>query len=782
MGRGIMTRSRIALISLLVVTAVLAATLAYTYRIYTLAEDNRRRQSEQLDRTVDSLERAHRARLREHRDALRGETDQRKLHRTLAAAYRHRAARLLSEGRRLDARVFAAAALLHDPDNPLSPFRNTAGKARPTAAQHAGITASQSALYEAAVRGVLTHSHSVKGLKFRVWSTAFSPDGKLLAVCGNSRKVRLWDVAKARWAGNVVAPAMPVFDVAFSPDGKLLAAATNAGKVRLWDVATRKKLHTLDAHLSMALSVRFSPNGRLLATGGMDRQIRIWDVKTRVIKATFRNTQGAVWALAFSPDGRLLASAAWHQTSSRVRLWSLKDRRPHANYTGHLGPVWTVAFSPDGKHLVSGGLDKIIRVFSTRKLRLKAVLKHHRADVTSLAFSPDGRYLASASIDKTFALWRTDRYQPVSRVTAHGRQLWSVAFSRKGGLLATGGWDRRVRIWRVGGSRLQPVLLQAAKADRGRPFVAAWFTAKGNRLIGRDAANVFHVWDLKGKGKATTKRLLTRRRLLPAELRPVALSADGKHIVTPGTNDTVWVWSLYSKERASVLRGPTAPITAVAFAPDNTTVAAASRAGTVRLWSWTDRKELDRIEKVSAPVAFSPDGKLVATSDGKRRIRLLRVKDLDPVRTLPGKSATVERLLFSPGGDRLLAVQDDQTMVLWDPRSGRRLTHLVGHTDEIVNAAFSADGRLIISTSRDRTVRIWQTKTGLELQRLVVQRVPQRVCFSPNGKHFAVPTPEGIVLYPVKLQLWRQNPRTLLKAAESAAALKLDGYRLRPAD
>lgn len=771
-----MSRVKVGLILLAVITLVLSVSLAYTFRLYTLTDSNRRRQAEQLDRTVDGLERVHRVRLRERAEHQRTEASTRKMHRTLAAAYRHGASRLLLDGRPLAARVFTAAALLHNPDNPLSPYRYSQPKGALTAQRRAGITASQSVLYEAAVRSVVTHRRTLGKLGFRVWSTAFSPDGKLLAVSGDSRKVRIWDVVKGRWAGDLTAPAMPVFEVAFSPDGKLLAAATNAGKVRIWNVESRKKVRTLDAHGSMALSVRFSPDGRQLASGGMDRMIRIWDVPTWSLGTTFRHTQGAVWALAFSPNGRLLASAAWHGTNSRVRLWSLKDRRAHANYTGHLGPVWTVAFSPDGQHLVSGGLDRSIRVFSTHKLRLTTTLKHHTADVTSLAFSPNGRWLASASIDKTFVLWRTDRWKPVTRVAAHQRQLWSVAFSHKGGLLATGAWDQRTRIWNLGDGGLRPTVLLPKLTDRGRSFVAAWYTAKGDRLVGRDASNVFHVWDLK------SKKVVTRRRLLPPDLQPTALSGDSRHVVTSGPGSTVWVWPLYSKERATVLRGPTSPITGVAFAPGGATIASASGAGTVRLWRWADRKEIDRIEKVRAPLAFSTDGKLLATSDSKRRIRLLQVKDLDPYRTLPGGSASVDRLLFSPSPDQLLAVGDDQTMTLWNTRTGRRIARLIGHTDEIVSASFSGDGRYILSASRDRTVRIWQTATGLELQRLTLPHVALRVAFAPDSKHFAVPTPEGVAIYPVRLNLWRQNPQILLHQAEAAAGLQLDGFKLHPAD
>ncbi len=781
---------RLLVTGLLVATGLLASALAYTYRIYTLAEEGRRRQADLLDRTVDRLERAHRARLRVLLDSRRQGEEIRATHRTLADAYRGEASRMLAAGRLPAARIFAAASLLHDPGNPLSPYRSS-GAARGSPPRHdPEIASAQSVLYEVAVRGIVHHLHTPPRLGFRVWATAFSPDGRLLAVAGDSRKVRLWDVTASRWTGHLMAPAMPVFDLAFSPDGKLLAAATNAGKVRVWTVRDRKRVATMDAHSTMALTVRFSPNGHTLASGGMDGMIRLWDARDgRALarKASLRET-GGVWDLAFSPNGNLLASAAWHQARSRVRLWSLRDHRAFASYTGHLGPVWALAFSPDGRYLASGGLDRQIRILSARKLRLRTTLKHHRADVTSLAFSPNGRWLVSGSMDKSVAVWRTSTWRPISSLRPHARQIWSVRFDHSGRLLATAGWDRRVRIWRVGRGDLRPVSLHPPPSQRSDPFVAVWCGARSNRLVAQDSGNNFHLWAL-GSGKKPSRHL-ARRHLLPAHLRRVAISPDGEHVAAPGARNAVWVWPLRTASRPIVLRGSRSSVGDLAFGPKGDLLATLSRTATLRVWSWRRRKELDRMEGLRGPVAFSPDGALLATSDSKGRIRLLRVKDLADHRTIPastGSRVGLERLVWSPGGKQLLAVREDQTMVLWDlgasgaAGTGKKLAILAGHTDEILGASFSPNGRYLLSSSRDRTVRIWDLSTGRELQRMTLPRPVQRACFTHHGRRFAVPTAEGVTTYPLRLRLWRVPPRRLLRGAEAAAGLKLDGLRLTPA-
>ena len=74
-------------------------------------------------------------------------------------------------------------------------------------------------------------------------------------------------------------------------------------------------------------------------------------------------------------------------------------------FRGHSHGVWSVAYAPDGQTIVSGGVDRYVRVWDIETGRLLRSLRGHTADIRALVFTPDGRTLASGSEDRTIRLW-----------------------------------------------------------------------------------------------------------------------------------------------------------------------------------------------------------------------------------------------------------------------------------------------------------------------------------------------------------------------------------------
>jgi WD40 repeat protein len=188
--------------------------------------------------------------------------------------------------------------------------------------------------------------------------------------------------------------------------------------------------------------------------------------------------------------------------------------------------------------------------------------------------------------------------------------------------------------------------------------------------------------------------------------------------------------------------GPLAPVAAVAFSPDGKLLATGSYRQ-VTIWDLASVQPVQTLTNVLGAVndlRFSPDNQLLAVAGGqpsaKGDLRLYSVADWKLLATLGGHDDVVFSVAFHPDGKRLASASFDKTVRIWDLTSHKAERTLTGHSDFVYAVAFSPDGKWLASASKDRSVKLVETDTGKS--RLTLSGMDQdvlAVAVSPDGKN-----------------------------------------------
>lgn len=564
---------------------------------------------------------------------------------------------------------------------------------------------------------------------------AFSPDGRWLASGANDKTVRLWNLGAGREWRTLAGHGAQVASVAFSPDGRWLASGGADKTLKLWDVATGRELRTIPGHAGGVEAIAFSPDGRWLASGGSDKTVKIWDAGTgRELRTLTGHTAPVQWVV-FSPDGGTLASAAEDKT---VRLWEAGTGRETRTLVGHTGSVFSLAFSPDGRWLASGSRDRTTRLWEVATGREARTFVDKSYPVLAVAFSPDGYTLASAggestipaSFSSVIRLWEAGTGREVSTLVGKVGVGVATGFSSDGRWLISENLEKNGvtgKFMELDTGKLYEMTTDVSISDQGPQLVLPKLL-EGFQFLQKHKLRVPNAAISSGPMDADGKTMWAC----------FAMTGAGGLAVANG--QTIRLWNIATGPQPRTLAGHTATITAIAFGPGGRLLVSRGEDKTLRFWDVTTGQEVRSLANVSglsnwpAALTFSPDGRWLAAGS-ENNVKLWETATGREIRTLAGHAGAVKAVAFSADGRRLASAGLDRQIKLWAVDTGEELRTVASQSTKIFCLAFSPDGRTLTSQGVDGSIHLWDPATGEEIAVLV---------HIAQGTDWLVTTPQGL--------------------------------------
>ena len=637
----------------------------------------------------------------------------------------------------------------------------------------------------------------------RINSLAFHPsDNHLLAVGGNRGgavsliNTQTHDIERLEPVEKHGPPNLALHSLAFSPDGQLLAVGGESVPVTVWNVSERKPVTTLleeewrvisdsakEGSKSLRMvcpSVAFSPDGKRLAVSwhhqASDGEILYYpksvtvfgfdqDSETPVRLTDIPTDDGPFQHVLFDhQDDVLFLSRA-----GRLESWDLLRGCPtQGEPASHSARIESLAFSRDGLLFASGDVYGTIRIWNAQTGKLRHTLRKHWGRIKSLKFSIDGsRLFANGFRDRMITAWDVSSGELIEPTLHFEKPIFRFDLTADGRTMIAGGWYDKFFTY-------DPetfVLKDEIKISRGS---APIITPGGKQIIalnnGKSASSLdLYEWEKEGSLTIVNQWSPLHDSLwVDAEIHPdgslmVIVFGDGTAKTFRRQRDRSWLES-----SQVMLPFRSADITQVHFDPQGRRLVTGNYSGQTKIW---DVKSEQLLEVLPGNVQItslmtSPNGELLLTGNMEGMIHAWATKEQQPAPVVVGTQSAPHPLLK---GARDIALASERRL-LFSIGTNAQLTDVIAwHLDDTrLTRAYTLTGRETqpalwhsvrmnaISSPVRRGVEgelmLWDLDTGESRQLARVLASPNLV-FSPDGKTIAGVGTSGPDA-PSRISLW----------------------------
>jgi len=602
------------------------------------------------------------------------------------------------------------------------------------------------------VTGIDTHGGrlvmTLNGYEGCGTALVYSTDGLLIALGSDYGTVHVWDT---RSGEETVSPlrcgSEPVTAVVFVPNGTSVVAGTKTGNVCVWSLpAGQSTMQQLVGHSAAVVALALSSDSLFLASASRDRTVRVWILATGKLHAVFNGHDDPTKGIAVSPEGEVTTSGQYYFKTNEpperyprgkhhfrvsktgrsmalvdgenILLWTQQnqDEPSLIRLEGHTATVRSAAISPNRSYVASASNNGNIRIWDVGNGSSQSESVVPPLDLAPLwrVLSFEGVNMVSALADGSLSAWRANigetEFPPLAM---YGLDTATLAISSDGHLLVTGSENGTVQLWNALTGEKIGEPLPGNKATVAGLMLSSnarwlsWITepTDPNRLAG--TRYEIHIWDVSLCQKTHHFHLPEafidycfqwRRdrngcwKHAPSDI--VDISADGRLIAAGDTQGAITLWHIKSNMEAYEQFGISELTYSVRFSPDSTHIASGRN-----IWNISTGQLVFRLAEHTGPVTnviYSPDGQIIATASEDETLHLWDAKTGVSVAVLNGHRASVKLLRFANDGS-LVSGSDDGTICVWDVNAARLLyQHSEDVEDDVtaLSAATLKDGWL----------------------------------------------------------------------------------------
>jgi WD40 repeat protein len=435
----------------------------------------------------------------------------------------------------------------------------------------------------------------------RYYAGALSGGDKYLAVAGwlgnsnhagasSAYQIRVHDFASGTVTRLLSGHSDVVLALAFEPHGQRLCSAGADGKVLLFNAETGQQLGAFFGHSGRVLSVAWSPDRNYIVTGGADRNVMVFNVSSRSEVARFSGHEDGVTGVGFTADGRQIVSASADRS---VRLWDAPSGKQVRTLARLASGVGSLTLSPKRDRAIVTSTEAPFEsvVLSLPDGKLVTKNKSHDNVVLASAISPSGNWVATMG-GSTYALsiWDPKSGAESVRGGGHGAPVWNVGISDDGRAF---GLSHEFTASTSGDAQLNgPLAHRLAFSDDKRELVfsEAGDVAGLRRAIAQSGlmslklppnrnGSLLEVWEA-GKRRVSIDRTSTSGyshlsyTLVPTE----------NLVISGGENGALGAYSASSGAQVRDFVGHTGDVLAVAVSGDGKRLVSGSADQTLRVW------------------------------------------------------------------------------------------------------------------------------------------------------------------------------------------------------